>query len=655
MLAPSAIRVPDRTVRCHPRTLQVVVTAERANRSVFYDLDFETDELAWSGLDEELGEQVQARSYEDWLARVHPDDRPTIRLALDELRTGRSIRSDLRYRVQSTDGWILVLDRVVVVEHEGHPWRLLGTLRRLDRATPDDHKSLADQLRLSEHRFETFVDGLPQLAWECDADGWIDYYNQSWYRYTGTTLEEMEGWGWARVHDPLALPRMLRVFRNALAAGTPWEDEFRLRRADGELRWHLSRAAPLRDTDGRIVRWFGTNTDIQDQRNALEERERLFQREQVARRSAEAANREKDEFLAVVSHELRTPLSAIQMRVHLLRERSDASHLEAELVKVDRSTRQLGRLIEDLLDVSRILAGKLELDTSIVDLADPVQAAVEALRPAADRIDVTVTGTTVVRGSADRLQQIASNLLSNAIKFAPKGRIGVNLTGESGRVKLTVVDEGDGIAPDLLPTLFERFRQGDGSRRRKHGGLGLGLSIVRTLTELHGGTVTATSDGDGAGATFTVLLPAADSPLPTSPTPQVVRPVSLSGIRVLGIDDDPDAREVLAMALLASRATVTVAGSAAEAFERLRSEIPDVIVSDLAMPEIDGFALIERVRSSSDERLRSLPVIALTAHASSQDRADALSRGFTSYLSKPYDAGSLCRLIAEVVARRSIP
>jgi PAS domain S-box-containing protein len=248
----------------------------------------------------------------------------------------------------------------------------------------------------SENEFESFVQSLPLLAWETDPNGWIYYYNERWYEYTQTTFEEMEGWGWVRVHDPLDLPRMLRVFREAVASGEPWEDEFRLRRgSDGALRWHLSRAVPIRDESGRVVRWFGTNTDIHDQKLALEERERLLQIEQRLRHDAERASREKDEFLAVVSHELRTPLAAVVGWTQALRSTFSDPQLLGPIDRIERNTIALSRLIDDLLDVSRIISGKLEMETSVVDAREALDGALDAVR---ERFGGTAVGRAALLG-----------------------------------------------------------------------------------------------------------------------------------------------------------------------------------------------------------------------------------------------------------------
>ncbi len=335
--------------------------------------------------------------------------------------------------------------------------------------------------------------------------------------------------------------------------------------------------------------------EIASRKKAQAERERLLESEQRARTEAENANRLKDEFLATLSHELRTPLSAMMGWTHLLREgKLDEGMTARGLEVLDRNTRAQAKLIDDLLDVSRIITGKLRLETRPVEMAGVVRAAADAIGPAASAKEVEVTVSLagepcVVMGDPTRLQQVAWNLLSNAVKFTPRGgRIEATLTREKADVVLTVKDDGLGVAPALLPHVFERFRQGDTGTTRKFGGLGLGLSIVRHLVELHGGTATAHSEGEGRGATFRVRLPLSALASGSRPEMQAVGPGSVAGLRVLVVDDEADAREMIAVALGAAGAEVRVCGSAREALEALAVFDADVLVSDIGMPGRTG-------------------------------------------------------------------
>jgi signal transduction histidine kinase len=401
-----------------------------------------------------------------------------------------------------------------------------------------------------------------------------------------------------------------------------------------------------------------------ERREAQEERDRLLASEQAARRAAEEASRLRDEFLATVSHELRTPLTAIVGWVSMLRSgRMEAAEVAHALEVIERNARLQTRLVEDLLDVSRVIAGQFRLDVRPIQLAPVVGAAVESMRPAADarriRIEVSLDPEAgPVSGDAARLQQVVWNLLSNAIKFTPEGgSVRVRLAREGTHAEVTVSDTGAGIAPEFLPFVFDRFRQADMSYTRAHGGLGLGLGIARHLVELHGGTINAASDGEGRGATFTVRLPVVTGDAPP-PTGEINRPAAagrpsgggpaLGGLRVLVVDDEPDVCELLAVILKTSGAEVTAVTSAGEAFEALRRERPHVLVCDLGMPGEDGFSLIRRVRSLPPREGGETPAAALTAYTRDEDRARALGAGFHVHVPKPVDPDELTAALANL-------
>ncbi|HYD01612.1 MAG TPA: ATP-binding protein [Phycisphaerales bacterium] len=404
-----------------------------------------------------------------------------------------------------------------------------------------------------------------------------------------------------------------------------------------------------------------------------EQRTALLDSERRARAEAERASRVKDDFVATLSHELRTPISSILGWTHLLRAdpaRPDAAY---GLEVIERNTRAQARMIDDLLDVSRIVAGKLRLDVQPVDLAAVLRAAIEIVRPAAEakgvRLVTELDGGALVRGDAARLQQIAWNLLSNAIKFTPGGgaaEVRVSLKRTGAHAELTVRDNGKGISREFLPYIFDRFRQEDASTTRLHGGLGLGLSIVRHLTELHGGTVSARSEGEGLGSTFTVSLPLAAAPVTQrvhedrdvidgAPTPSRAAPSApLDGVRILLVDDDLDTRELLSLVLSKAGAHVVTAASSTEGLVRLQSDPSlEVIVSDVGMPDEDGYAFIRKVRQIEEGRgtPARLPAIALTAFARSEDRTRALKAGFQAHIAKPAEPAELITVIASLVGR----
>jgi signal transduction histidine kinase len=410
--------------------------------------------------------------------------------------------------------------------------------------------------------------------------------------------------------------------------------------------------------------------DVRDhlaaERSAREERERLLALEQEAREAAETASRLKDEFLATISHELRTPLTAVLGWIHILRGgQLDAEAAARALEIIERNARSQNQLIEDLLDVSRIITGKLRLDVRPVDPAAIIESAIEAVLPAAEAKEIRVkkvldTGVSSISGDPARLQQVIWNLLSNAIKFTPRGgRVHVSLQRINSHIEISVSDSGEGIAKEFLPFVFDRFRQADGTSARRYGGLGLGLAIVRHLIELHGGTVQATSAGEGQGAVFTIKLPllpvyhretniervhptGSDAALP------IEYPDNLAGLSVLVVDDEADTLELIKVLLGQCGARVTTASSAAEALELLKRTTQDVIISDIGMPTEDGFEFIRKVRQLPPEQGGKIPAVALTAYARAEDRLRVLRSGYQMHVSKPVELAELVAIVANI-------
>jgi signal transduction histidine kinase len=392
---------------------------------------------------------------------------------------------------------------------------------------------------------------------------------------------------------------------------------------------------------------------------------RLLEQEQRARAAAEAASRGKEEFLAVLSHELRTPLNAVYGWAHMIRSgQVDTKDLSHALDIILRNAHAQVQLVDDLLDVSRIATGKMRLEVRAMDLIAVVEAALDAVRPAADARDVRIDldldpGAAGIVGDPDRLQQVIWNLLTNAVKFTPRGgRVCVHLTRVDSNVEVTVSDTGEGIDAGLLPYVFDRFRQEDSSSTRVKGGLGLGLALVRHLVELHGGSVAAASTGKGQGATFTIRLPEG-LPRPRTPSrvPVANAPVgqagglSLHAIRVLVVEDDADSRELIMSLLAHAGAEVRACSSVAEAFATLAGWKPDVIVSDIAMPEEDGYALIQRLRALAPADGGRIPAIALTAYGRVEDRVRTLAAGFSMHVPKPVDPVELATVVASLAGR----
>jgi PAS domain S-box-containing protein len=442
-----------------------------------------------------------------------------------------------------------------------------------------------------------------------------------------------------------------------------WEGELRLlHRVTGEEIPVLYNIFPLRDASGATTALATITRDLRHQHATEAERARLLESERAARAQAEQANLLKDQFLATVSHELRTPLAAILGWMHMLRSGMlPAEKREHALDTIERNAKVQAQLIDDLLDVSRIISGKLELEQEPTDLAAVVAAGVETVRLTAEskgvRLALSLDSSCRVLGDRHRLQQVVWNLLSNAVKFTPAGGLVALSVERSGdEVEIAVTDTGAGIPAAFLPHVFERFRQAEGGSARKLGGLGLGLSIVRHVIEAHRGSVTAASDGPGKGATFTVRLPilrpAREAPrADPSLRLQLEPPAALAGARVLVVDDEEDTREFVRMLLDRCRARVTVARNATEAFAALQRERPDVLLSDIAMPEEDGYRLIQKVRALPADRGGRTPAVALTAYARSEDRTRALLAGFQNHVTKPIEPGELLAAVASLATR----
>jgi signal transduction histidine kinase/CheY-like chemotaxis protein len=454
--------------------------------------------------------------------------------------------------------------------------------------------------------------------------------------------------------------------------------EKRYIRKDGSEMWSWTTVTLLEDAQGQPLRFIGVIEDIgvrKREERALQDeariRKTLLDSERAARNAAERMSEMKGDFLATLSHELRTPLNAIVGWAQILRTRpSNAEQLAKGLETIERNARVQAQLIEDLLDMSRITSGKLRLNIQRLHPASVVEAAIETVRTAADAKGIRLEqfidpAAGPISGDPGRLQQVMWNLLSNAIKFTPRGgKVQILLQRVNSHVELSVADTGCGVKAEFMPHLFERFRQGDNPTTRHHGGLGLGLSIVKSLVELHGGSVTATSAGENQGTTVTVVLPLTvvyqpddderahpTSSLPPEPTDFVS--MELHDLTVLVVDDQPDARELILRVLEDCSARVITAASAEEAVPLVESRRPDVLITDIGMPGADGYELLRRVRDLGASRGGRVPAIALTAFARSEDRTRALRAGFMVHVSKPVDPSELVATVAAVAGRVS--
>jgi PAS domain S-box-containing protein len=641
------------------------------------------------------------------------------------------------------------------------------------------------ELRESEHLFRALANSIANLAWMARPDGWIYWYNDQWYAYTGTAPADMEGWGWERLHDPAILPAVKERWQHSIDTGTPFEMVFPLRGADGRFRRFLTRVNPVRDSRGHVVQWFGTNTDVESERQAMDANAELRAREQVARQeaelqkrvlyslfmqaptliavlrgpdhvvelanppvceswghaesellnrpllevlpelrdqifrslldevyrtgtpfvgnetparlarkgrtpvtiyfnfvyspfrnvageiegifviasdvteqvlarnqlnhlreAAESANRAKDEFLAMLGHELRNPLSPILTALQLMKLRGDDS-LERERTVIERQVSHLTRLVDDLLDVSRIARGKVELKEEIVEIAAVVATAIEIASPLLEQrthtlqVDVPRSGLPV-RGDSIRLSQVVSNLATNAAKYTPPGgHITIRAAEEHGHVVVHVRDTGIGIAAEVLPRVFDLFVQERQAIDRSQGGLGLGLTIVKNLVERHGGSVSAYSDGPGTGSEFIVRLPKAQVPLavegPHATTTDPRRTMSPAAdiLRILVVDDSVDGADMLAAALSAKGYATRVAHDAPAALRIAADFRPAVAFLDIGLPVMDGYELAIRLRRLPE--LTGVKLIALTGYGQESDREKTRAAGFQHHLVKPVD------------------
>ncbi len=584
---------------------------------------------------------------------------------------------EIAQQIQQTDRQVLQTGQSISFEEEvsrqgmsrsllsaKYPWQdaegnilgVIGISRDIsDRKQAEaEREQMQEALRQSEERLRFIADTIPHIVWATDAYGVTDYVNQQWIEYTGLSLEAAMDYGWQDLLHPDDLPQVQEFWAEACQTATLYEIEYRLRRADGAFRWHLVKGRPMRDQQGQVMKWFGTCTDIHNQKQAELDRAQLLSETEAAREEAEAANRSKDEFVAVVAHELRSPLNSIAGWAQLLRTRRlDEATIAKGLDTIYRNTHSQVQLIEDLLDISRMVRGILHINFTPLTLSDVVEAALEIVRPTAEakqiQLETQLRKTAQISGDINRLQQIVVNLLTNAIKFTPEaGRVEVLLGQGQEQVELQIRDNGKGIAPEFLPLIFDRFAQGQRNTSSKDG-LGLGLAIVKNLVELHHGTISVESPGVGQGATFTVRLPVlkaiADRAM-GSEEGGILEPSALAGMRIFVVDDEPDMLELIRFVLEEYGATVQSALSAAATLDQLPQFKPDILISDIAMPNGNGYELLQQLQSLPQP---DIPAIALTAYASATYEERSLQAGFQQHLTKPVETEVLVTAIVNLV------
>nr|WP_322657232.1 ATP-binding protein [Dendronalium sp. ChiSLP03b]MDZ8203430.1 ATP-binding protein [Dendronalium sp. ChiSLP03b] len=517
------------------------------------------------------------------------------------------------------------------------------------------------ELEKSELRYHLLAEAIPQLIWTIDTKGVFIYINQRWLVYTGLTLAQVQNEGWQAVIHPDDMHWLDHNWAIARQDSISYQAEVRMRRADGAYRWHLILCISVKDIQERVVNWVGSCTDINDRKELEIERTRILQLEQVARNEAETANRLKDEFLAILSHELHLPLNPILGWSRLLQiKKLDEAQTASALASIERNAKLQNHLIESLLDVSRFMQGKLHLNVKPVDLQKIIEVSLDTIHLAAEAKSIQIQ-TSInfdlgqVLGDFDRLHQVVSELLNNAIKFTPyPGRIEVTLKQVASDAVIQISDIGVGISPEFISHLFEYFRQQDSSTTRKFGGLGLGLARVRHIVELHGGSVIGDSQGEGLGATFTVTLPLIPAPLQShTDKSQSQLVTTLERVKVLIVDDDVDTREFIAFLLEHQGAIVTIAASTQEALALILQFQPDILLTDIAIPGMDGYNLIRQIRAIPPRQGGQIPAIALTAYVGNTDKEQIIAAGFQEYITKPVEPEELVRLIIQLLSTQN--
>jgi len=659
----------QKTLRRSEESFRLLV--EGVQDYAIFILDRDGNFVSWNiGAERILGYQEAEIIGQPFSCIFTPEDIQNQRpeSALSRAVTQGRVQDD-RWHVRKDGTWFWANGVVTPLRDEA------GNLQGFSKILRDytKNKQAQEALQKSEERLRLLVENVKDYAiFMLDPNGRVASWNIGAERILGYQEAEIIGQHYSRFFTPEAIGQGVpeQELRTAVAEGRSEQERWHIRK-DGTRFWAAEAATALHDENGILRGFSKVMHDTTERKQADEERAQLLLREQAARTEAEAANRTKDEFLSILSHELRTPLTAILLWAELLRagnldEATTASAMEI----IERNAKSQSQLIEDLLDISRIITGNLRLSFHLIELAPVIQVAVDTFRLAAEAKDIqlqTVLNASVgqVLGDPQRLQQVVSNLLSNAIKFTPHGRqVQIRLEGTGSEALLVVSDTGRGISSEFLPYVFERFRQGNSTTTRTQGGLGLGLAIVRHLVELHDGTVRAESLGEGQGATFTVSLPLAAIPRTTSSQERIDKDREgnpfdslprLDGLWILVVDDEADMRRVIAMVLQQCGAEVLAVGSTSEAMEVLRLNAsgrwPDVLLCDIAMPGEDGYTLLRQVRALEAERGGRIPVAALTAYAREEERRQVLLAGFQLHVPKPVNPAELVTVVANLAGR----
>jgi len=560
---------------------------------------------------------------------IHPEDQAKVCAALDSALDPRSDgRFFCQYRV------IHAVDRATRwVESHGQAFfedgvavRMVGTMRDISKRVAADHR-----LRESEERFRELANNIDQVVWTCDASGQPTWYNDRWYEFAGGTFQDMRDERWRPLVHPEHAERIVERFRQCVAAGETWEETFPIRGKNGEYRWFLSRAIPIKAPDGTVLRWFGSNTDITAQREMQEALTR--------------ADRRKDEFLAMLAHELRNPVAPIMNVARALSEMwRDDQKSSALIAIVDRQVRHLGRLLDDLLDVARVTRDRITLHRESIDINECVKLAretVEAqLRAGNHPFEVVASPLPLlVNGDKVRLTQCITNFLDNAAKYSEPGTpISIRTIERDGHAVIEVRDAGRGISAEFLPHVFDLFAQGPQPLDRESGGLGVGLSVCKRLVEMHGGKVSAHSEGLGRGSTFSLSLPLAEK---SGADRRTLDPKMTRTLRILIVDDNQDAADTMAMLLQMSGHETSVAYDGADALRTWSAFRPDVIMLDIGLPGMDGYEVMRRLKAAGYAGY----TIALSGYGQPEDKVKTAKAGFNAHLVKPVDLEAVERAL----------
>jgi len=609
-----------------------LLLAQNATGLGTFDWDIPGNSIHWDPRVYEMWgvEPGTAVTFDTFAQGILGEDLPAVLAAIDgALQPNGDGTYHASFRVRNQrDGhvrWVECSGRVYF--KGGRPLRMAGTA--LDVSA---RMRAQEQRRLSEERLSELANNIDQFAWTCDAQGSRTWFNKRWYEYTGSTFEQMRGDGWHAVHDPAHLPRVVENQRNAFARGETWEDTFPLRAKDGSYRWFLARAVPIRDADGRVLRWLGTNTDITAQRELQQ--------------ALEQADRRKDEFLAMLAHELRNPVAPIASAAEVLAQLIGDGTARNLVGIVQRQAGQLARLLDDLLDVARVTQDRIALRTETLSLQACVELALETAQPLlaarAHRLTIDLPSEPLpIAADRIRIAQCIGNLLSNAAKYTePRGHITLRAWRDGGEVALAVTDDGIGIAPDFLAHVFELFAQGARGLDRAQGGLGIGLCVCKRLIDMHGGRIAAHSAGTGQGSTFTLHLPLATDP-PAAPPAPIAAPASAR--RVLIVDDNDDAAHSLALLLeIEGHRTLTV-NSGEGALAEAPAFAPQLVLLDIGLPDISGYDVAQRLRAA----MPHVRLIAVSGYGQASDRARSAAAGFDAHLVKPLELDALKAALAE--------